>query len=143
MIDPEELERLAREDTEVNYKTLNAGEIPPYFQRLQKRLSNIQEIFTRDSQKEEESKCVLPFLDIVKGSLECLELKHKVTGEDGIDFLFSINPTNSGFPTIKDFALLGRDKDRAREVLEKELPSRRKLIGMIRTGILGGRPIEH
>jgi hypothetical protein len=58
-----------------------------------------------------------------------------LTGNDKIDFPLTIVPEQSGFPTEKDFFLLEKNNEEAKEKL-KILPEREEIIDRIRGAIL-------
>ncbi|MDD5192039.1 MAG: hypothetical protein PHH54_01630 [Candidatus Nanoarchaeia archaeon] len=124
-------------------KHLNPEEIKPYLTRLQQRLSNLNTILSRNSQKETDNEFAIPFIKQIKDSLDCFALKYLVNGEDQIDFALSINTINCGFPTVANFSYLERDKQRAKDILDNQLSKREKIISKIRANIMEGQPILH
>lgn len=117
---------------EENVKRIDEAEAFPYLNRLSSRLSNLSEILKREG-----NEFVIPYLEIVKNSIDCLTLKYEIKGEDKIDFSLTIDPSDSGFPTVKDFYLLEKNKGEAKEILE-QLPGRDEIIDKIRKAILRG-----
>lgn len=117
---------------EENVKRIDEAEVLPYLNRLSSRLSNLSEILKREG-----NEFVVPYFQIVKNSIDCLTLKYEIKGEDKIDFSLTIDPTDSGFPTVKDFYLIERNKEEAKSVLE-QLPERDEIIDSIRKSILRG-----
>ena len=118
---------------EENLRNLKPEQVVPYLTALDKRLSNLSEILLKE--KEE---FVPPYIQIIRDAIECLKLKHELIGHEQIDFPLTIDPTDSGFPTIKDFYLLEKDKEETEIVLSKA-PEREEIIESIRNKILKGR----
>ena len=124
-------------NTEENIKTLKSEEISPYLDRLIKSLNCLSVIRTREGDK-----FVAPYLSIVKDTTECLILKHKLSGLEQVDFSLTIDPSDSGFPTTKDFYLLEKNKEEAASSL-KTLPKREGIIEIIRDAVLTSRQPAH
>lgn len=122
---------------EPNVKKLEPSQIAPYLAALNKRLQQLATILTR-----ERNAFVVPHLSTVRRTIDCLVAKHALEGQDGIDFGLTIDPTNSGFPTTKDFYLLEKNKQEAQKVIE-QLRSRKAVIDMVRDAILKERPTQH
>jgi len=118
-----------------NVKRLRTDEIELYLTRLNQSLTHLSQVLTKEGDE-----FVAPFLGVVKNSIECLILKHAIQGQDQIDFSLTIDPTHCGFPTVKDFYLLEKDKENAKKVLE-QLPSRDDIVDAIRQSILNGRSL--
>jgi len=105
--------------------------IKHYLDRLNTRLTNLSDILTK-----EKDEFVAPYLKIVQDTVKCLILKHDLE-KDSPNFSLTIDPTESGFPTFKDFYLLKKDKEIADKALEK-LPSKEAIIEKIRDKLLRG-----
>ncbi len=120
-----------------NVKKLKADEISPYLKSLYTRLGQLSDILKR-----EEDGFIVPYLSVIRNSIGCLNLKHELQGKDMIDFTLSIDPTDSGFPTVRDFYLLEKDQQGAAEELQR-YPDKKEIIEMIRDRVLKGRdPID-
>ncbi|MBS3146597.1 hypothetical protein J4471_02775 [Candidatus Woesearchaeota archaeon] len=122
---------------ESNVMELDSINVESYFRGVNSRLGQLSDILKRET-----SDPIIPYIEIIKDSIDCLVLKHALPKEDQLDFPLTIDPTESGFPTYKDFYLLQRDKERASKVLEV-LPQRKTIIEDIRNEILKGRNQEH
>ena len=118
----EEQRELKLDLGEENLRRLTPEQIIPYFTKLSSRLSQLSEIATR-----EQDEFVTDYINVVKNTLDCLFLKHQLGGEDKVDFSLTIDPSDSGFPTPKDFYLLEKDKEKAKQILGI-LPSRENII---------------
>jgi len=118
--------------SENNIKVLNPLEISPYLTNLNTRLTNLSAILTREGDK-----FVEPYLRIVRDSIETLILKYQIEERDRIDFSLTMTPKESGFPTIKDFYLLLKNKGDAEQALAA-LPKRDEIVDVIRRAILWG-----
>lgn len=122
-----------RLSSESELKTIEDSDAELYLERLNKRLGNLSTILTREGN--EGGEFVIPYLQIVKNSIEALKLKYQLQGQDRVDFGLTIASRDSGFPTEKDFYMLERNKEDSHEIL-KCLPSRDEIINNIRNAIL-------
>ncbi|MDP1695163.1 MAG: hypothetical protein Q8L34_06515, partial [Candidatus Woesearchaeota archaeon] len=100
---------LWKRTTEENVKRIEQPQTQPYLSRLHERLLQLRTVL----QREQKDSCILPYLDIVVNSISCLQAKHTFEGQDQVDFSLTIDPSNSGFPTFKDFYLLEKTQERA------------------------------
>ena len=117
---------------EGNLKRLSDNEVVPYLNRLKSRLENLSVVL-----KKEGDEFVIPYVDIITNSLGCMLAKYELDGQDKLDFSLTINPTNSGFPTPKDFYMLEKNKEEAKGNLET-LPPRDEIINKIGSAVLRG-----
>jgi len=115
-----------------NLKTLPDEATTPHLTSLIAILRNFSSVLTS-----QEENYLLPYTQVICDSLDCLLEKHKLDGLDKIDFPLTIAQNNSGFPTVKDFYTLKKDKDEAGGILQ-QLPSREGVIDKIRSSILRG-----
>ncbi len=116
-------------------KTLEGESAINYLSRINFRLSDLKKI----PDEQEGDDFILPFIKVVKNSIEALILKHQIGKLDEIDFPLTIFP-KSGFPTETDFYCLEKNKKEADQILEA-LPNREEIIDRIRRGIHKGYSI--
>jgi len=120
--------------TEENCRRLEQNQIKPYLENLNSKLMQLSEVLTREMDE-----FVSQYISVVKDTIECLKLKHELSGPDKVDFSLTIDPTYSGFPTVKDFYLLEKDKEQAKATL-KILPGKKRIIDSLRDAVLKGKP---
>ncbi len=116
-----------------NVLSISHAQAVPYIQRLQTRLKNANDILGKG-----EGSYVTLYLEKLQRTLHCLSLKHQLPDQDAIDFQLTIDPTDSGFPTIKDFYLLKKNKEEAKKSLG-QLSPRKSIIDDIRDALLENR----
>lgn len=117
-------------------KRLKSDEVGPYLTRLSSGINQLSRILTR-----EKDSFIFPYLSIIRDTLECLQLKHLLTGRNQLDFSLTIDPNDAGFPAFKDLYLLVKDKEIADETLKK-IPPRGEIIKNIKEAIFRGDPSE-
>jgi len=122
---------------EENIRKLEPEQVKPYLDGLNKRLTELSKILVR-----EDDEFVCHYIAIVQETMNCLALKHELAGPDQMDFSLTIDPTESGFPTVKDFYLLEKDKENAESALAN-LPPKDEITDMIRNNVLRSRSPEH
>lgn len=118
--------------SEEKLRRLQPEEVNPYITRLVSRLGQLSQIMTRDGDE-----FVAPYISVIQETLNCLLLKHSISVRNQMDFSLTIDPQDSGFPSFKDFYLLGKDRAIAEASLAN-FPSREKIIDCIRDAILRG-----
>jgi hypothetical protein len=119
---------------EENLKRLEPDEIRPYLGGLNRRLTELSTILAGEGHD-----FVSRYIAIVQETVHCLQLKHELEGEDRLDFSLTIDPSDSGFPTVRDFYFLEKDRVKAEPALSA-LPPREEIIETIRDQVLRGRP---
>src|SRR3989344_3071850 len=125
------MDTLWKRTAEENIKRLDHSQTQPYLGRLHERLLHLRTVLGR----EQKDACIIPYLNIVITSIAGLQAKHVLNGQDQIDFSLTIDPTNSGFPTFKDFYLLEKTQEQAASALQ-QLPSRPQIIESIADAVL-------
>ena len=110
-------------------KTLEGDEASNYLDGINLRLGNLLNLFSMENQVS-----VLPYIERLIQSNNCLSHKHKLNGFDKLDFSLTIDHNNSGFPTTKDYLLLEINKKNSKEVLDI-LPNRNAIIEKLRNAI--------
>src|SRR3989338_9942690 len=115
-----------------NTRKLESEEIEFHLAGLNTQLLNAHKILQK-----EKDHFVLPYLVIVRNSIECLMLKHDLEGLNKVDFSLKISKNNSGFPTYSDFYLLINNKEKAKEYLDA-LPEREEIIDNLRNALFRG-----
>ncbi|VVB78987.1 Uncharacterised protein [uncultured archaeon] len=127
---PELVNRLS---SEPELKVIDDSDAALYLDRLNTRLGHLSQILTLEGN--EGGEFVIPYIEVVKNSIEALKLKYQLQGQDRVDFALTIACRNSGFPTEKDLYMLERNKSESGEVLNC-LPSRDGIVNSIRNAIL-------
>lgn len=117
-------------------KVIENGNAVPYLQRLNARLGQLSTIFER-----EETDYILPFMNVLRRTVELLQLKHQLIGNNKIDFDLTLFSNDSGFPSERDLFSLQKNKDEADAILGSTL-SRDEIIDRIRKAILNGVSVE-
>jgi len=120
-----------------NTLRIDSDKTSEYLKSLSKRVSQLSGVLS-----DEDDAFVVPYLEVVKNSLHALELKHQLSGVNQLDFSFTIDPTSSGFPTIKDLLLVEQDKKCAKRKFA-DMPSRVKIVNYIRKRIFDAKNISH
>ncbi len=118
-------------------KRIEPEQVKGYLISLNQRLEQLSKILMR-----EKDHFVVPYLTVVRHTIDCLIAKHAFDGQDQIDFPLTIDPTHSGFPTVKDLYLLQKNKKEAPSALQ-QLSSRQEIIDTIRDAILKDRSPRH
>lgn len=113
-----------------SFKTVENKDAALYLGRLKTRLVQLSAIQTREGDN-----IPVHFMESLINSIELLELKYQLKGEEKIDFDLTISAKESGFPTERDFYSLKKNAEEAENILNSS-PKKRDVIGRLRKGLL-------
>jgi hypothetical protein len=125
-----------------NSRMLPDEEVVAYCDALGDRLGHLAKALGAEQQAGRISiaghQAAQAFLHEIRATILVLALKHGRQLMDIEPVPLTIDPTESGMPTFKDFWMLRDDRDHAEEQL-KQIPGREQLIEHARDAIYGGR----